>query len=63
MDLPYDIRFLIYSHLLPLELHIYIQAYKSAPVLQAILPNSGLSTSVMRTCKQLNDEVAFYLNL
>lgn len=59
LSLPYDIRYLIYQHLLPREEQIYIQAVGKG--LRSILPADGLPTNALLVCRQVNAEASGYL--
>lgn len=59
LSLPYDIRYAIYQHLFPHGEQIYIQAYSGR--LHTILPEDGLSVSVLLSCRQLHTELSGYL--
>lgn len=60
LDLPYDIRHTIYSHLFPRTRHLYLHATDDGPV---YLSNIDCSVPVafLRTCKSLNQEASEYL--
>jgi hypothetical protein len=65
LELPYDIRFLIYQRLFPPSEQIYIQVQNGGK-LRAILADSGsepgtICTPILRSCKALYAEATGYL--
>lgn len=59
LSLPYDIRFLIYSHLFPQMSQIYLMAKTTG--LDLMHPPDYLQLSILSTCSQLYTEASGYL--
>ena len=58
LDLPYDIRHLIYEHLFPPDPQLYIHAQSSG--FTSITPNAPIPTSIFRVNRTLGHEASEY---
>ncbi|KAF2158881.1 hypothetical protein M409DRAFT_30668 [Zasmidium cellare ATCC 36951] len=62
LNLPYDIRFLIYQHLFPAGKQMYLQAYgKPRHGLKSIMGDHPVTVPLLRVCRLLNSEGSDYL--
>jgi hypothetical protein len=59
LSLPYDIRFIIYSHLFPSLRQVYLMASKES--INPMMRPGSLSTGILLTCHQLHSEASDYL--
>lgn len=59
ISLPYDIRYLIYSHVFPATPQIHIHAIDGH--LRCITPEHDIPTALLRVCKALGMEASEYL--
>jgi len=59
LSLPYDIRWIIYSHLFPSLRQIYLMASKES--INPMMRPGSLSTGILLTCHQLHSEASDYL--
>lgn len=61
LSLPYDIRYLIYQHLLPQTEQLYIQAFPASDrkhTLQVLLPDASIPTAPLLVCRALHSELS-----
>jgi hypothetical protein len=59
LSLPYDIRFIIYSHLFPSLRQVYLMASKES--INPMMRPGSLSIGILLTCHQLHSEASDYL--
>ena len=59
LSLPYDIRWIIYSHLFPSLRQVYLMASKES--INPMMRPGSLSTGILLTCRQLHSEASDYL--
>lgn len=59
LSLPYDVRFIIYSHLFPSLRQVYLMASKES--INPMMRPGSLSTGILLTCHQLHAEASDYL--
>lgn len=59
LSLPYDIRWIIYSHLFPSLRQIYLMASKES--INPMMRPGSLRTDILLTCHQLHSEASDYL--
>lgn len=59
LSLPYDVRFIIYSHLFPSLRQVYLMASKES--INPMMRPGSLSTGILLTCHQLHSEASDYL--
>ncbi|KAF1824219.1 uncharacterized protein K489DRAFT_177339 [Dissoconium aciculare CBS 342.82] len=64
LELPYDIRHLIYQHLFPPEAQIYIQVDLRSSLCHRLAPpeQHEFPTSLLRASRQLHEEASAYLH-
>jgi hypothetical protein len=59
LALPYDVRWIIYSHLFPSLRQVYLMASKES--INPMMRPGSLSTGILLTCHQLHAEASDYL--